>query len=149
MNVHIQRGRDHGLPSYNGVRRAFGLPPARRIRDVNPDPGLVADLSSVYGTPDDIDPWVGMLAEPHAPGAMVGETLRAVLRDQFRRLRDGDRFWYESYLAPELVNLVEEQTLAVILRRNTEIGDEIPDDVFRVTSASGRLDAPGPARTGR
>ena len=62
---------------------------------------------------------------------MVGETLRAVLADQFRRLRDGDRFWYQHRLNPALVRLVEEQTLAVIIRRNTEIGDEIPDDVFR------------------
>ena len=58
--------------------------------------------------------------------------IEAVLADQFRRLRDGDRFWYQNYLTPGLVRLVEAQTLATILRRNTEIGDEIGDDVFRV-----------------
>jgi hypothetical protein len=37
---------------------------------------------------------VGALAEDHAPGADVGPLTRAVLVDQFTRLRDGDRFFY-------------------------------------------------------
>ena len=128
-SLNIQRGRDHGLASYPEVRSAYGLPPRRGF----PGNREVAEkLSSVYVTTEEIDPWVGMLAERHVEGAMVGETLRAVLVDQFTRLRDGDRFWYQNRLSPELVRMVERQTLAVIIRRNTEIGDEIPDDVFRV-----------------
>lgn len=56
-------------------------------------------LSNVYGSDVDmVDPWIDMLAEPHVEGAIVGETLHAVLSDQFRRPRDGDRFWYDAYL---------------------------------------------------
>ena len=73
----------------------------------------------------------GVIAERHVDGAMVGETLRRVIAEQFQRLRDGDRFWYQHSLNPELVKVVEAQTLAVIIRRNTAIGEEIPDDVFR------------------
>ncbi|MGI9242702.1 MAG: peroxidase family protein, partial [Verrucomicrobiales bacterium] len=131
-SLNIQRGRDHGLPSYNGVREAYGLPAVSSFSEINPDPSVVNRLSSVYVSPDDIDPWVGMLAEQHVEGAMVGETHRAVLADQFRRLRDGDRFWYQNYLKAELAQVVEEQTLARIIRRNTGVGDEIPEDVFRV-----------------
>jgi len=128
--LNIQRGRDHGLPSYNAVRVTFGMPAAQSFADVSPDPQVQADLASMYDSPDDIDPWIGMLAEPHKPGAMVGETLWRVLRDQFMRLRDGDRFWYQSYLPIDLQQQVESQTLASIIRRNTSIGDELPDDVF-------------------
>ncbi len=65
-------------------------------------------------------------------GGLVGETFSVILRDQFERLRDGDRFWYENYLSPSAVLWVENQTLARIIRRNTKIKHEIQDNVFIV-----------------
>lgn len=130
--LNIQRGRDHGLPSYNRVRLDFGWPAARTFAEVNPDPNVQQRLSEAYAGVDDIDAWLGGLSEPVAPGALVGETWLRVLSDQFRRFRAGDRFWYQRYLPPELVTLVEAQTLATIIRRNSSIDDEIGDDVFRV-----------------
>jgi hypothetical protein len=131
-SLNIQRGRDHGLPGYNRVRVDYGLPAAAGFADVNPDPAVQAELAAAYATVDDVDVWVGGLSEPHVAGAMVGETFFAVLADQFVRLRDGDRFWYQSYLPPLFRNLVEQSTLARIIRRNTEIGPELQPDVFRV-----------------
>ena len=133
--LNIQRGRDHGLPGYNAVRAAFGLPEAIEFTDVNPDPVVAGQLASVYDSCDDIDPWVGMLAEPHAPGAMVGQTLRVVLAEQFQRMRDGDRFWYESYLPAEMVELVNAQNLSTVLRRTTGLDTEIGDNPFLVPPA--------------
>ena len=76
-----------------------------------------------------------MLAEAHTSGAMVGETLMAVLSDQFQRLRDGDRFWYDNYLSPDLRDFVNHQTLSRIIQRNTNIsGGDIQDNVFLVSS---------------
>ncbi len=132
VSLNIQRGRDHGLPSYNAVRTAFGRQPATSFAQVNPDPVVMQRLSSAYDSVDDIDAWVGLLAEKHRPGAFVGETLLRVLRDQFTRLRDGDRFWYQSYLPRHLVRQVNRTSLADIIRRNTGIGNEIQDDVFKV-----------------
>ncbi|MEZ5300802.1 MAG: peroxidase family protein [Verrucomicrobiales bacterium] len=147
-SLNIQRGRDHGLPGYNALRRAMGLRPARRFSDVNPDPAVAARLAAAYNDPDQIDAWVGGLAEPHAPGAMVGPLILAVVRDQFTRLRDGDRFWYQGYLSPELADLVEAQTLAAIIRRNTGIGDELPDNVFIAGTPDPQTNpAPSPSRT--
>ncbi len=130
--LNIQRGRDHGLPSYNEVRAAFGLEPAATFADVNPDPAVQQDLRAAYASVDDLDLWVAGLAEPHLPGAMVGETFRAILIEQFERLRSGDRFWYQSYLPEDMIAVVEGQTLARIIRRNTGIGRELPAKVFRV-----------------
>lgn len=130
--LNIQRGRDHGLPSYNVVRAAFDLAPVATFADINPDPAVQADLRAAYGTVDDLDLWVAGLAESHLPGAMMGETFRTILIEQFERLRSGDRFWYQSYLPEDLVDLVERQTLSRIIRRNTGIGAELPARVFRV-----------------
>lgn len=140
-SLNIQRGRDHGLPSYNQVRRDFGLRPKRGFAEVNRDPAVFESLASVYNSVEDIDAWIGMLAEPHVPGAVVGETLFSVLRDQFLRLRDGDRFWYQNHLPESLLRIVEQQTLSRIIRRNTDVGLELPDNVFHV--ADGGATGPG------
>ena len=57
---------------------------------------LRAKLRRLYGHPGNIDVWVGGLLETVVPGGRVGPTVSCLLIDQFRRLRDGDRFWYES-----------------------------------------------------
>jgi hypothetical protein len=99
-SLNIQRGRDHGLPGYDEVRANFGLRRVSSFAQISSSPEVQAKLASVYTSPDDVDLWVGGLAENHVPGAMVGETFFVILRDQFERLRAGDRFWYESYLPP-------------------------------------------------
>ncbi|MGJ8637441.1 MAG: peroxidase family protein [Phycisphaerales bacterium] len=128
--LNLQRGRDHGLPDYNQVRVSVGLAPVASFAEINPDPEFVERLEAAYASVDQIDPWIGLLAEPHRPGAFVGETLMRVLRDQFVSLRDGDRYWYETYLPPSMVNEVNQTTLATIIRANSEIGPELQDDVF-------------------
>lgn len=67
----------------------------------------------------------------------MGETCQRILLDQFARLRDGDRFYYESSLPREMV---QEQTLARIIKRNTAIGNELSENVFVKGSGSLRLE---------
>ncbi len=141
--LNIQRGRDHGLDRYNRVRGNLGLRPADGFADVSSDPVVRARLASVYDTVDDVDLSVGALAEDHRRGAMVGETVLRILKDQFERLRDGDRFWYQTYLSDSLVRMVEEETLARIIRRNTAIEDELQEEALRVTGRSSGSDAQG------
>jgi len=130
--LNIQRGRDHGLPSYNEARRAFGLPPARTFADVTDSPETAARLASVYADVDDVDLWVGGLAETPVPGALVGPLVHAILSEQFETLRDGDRLWYARTLSAERRRQVENTRLSDVIRRNTDIGTEITDDVFHV-----------------
>ncbi|MDY7095265.1 MAG: peroxidase family protein, partial [Acidobacteriota bacterium] len=99
VSLNIQRGRDHGLPSYNRARRALGLPPARGFADITTNPELRQRLRATYDNVGQVDLWVGGLAEDPLPGAMLGETFSVILIDQFTALRDGDRFWYERALS--------------------------------------------------
>lgn len=127
--MNIQRGRDHGLPGYNAARVSYGLAPAASWADVSSDPDVQARLSQVYATVDDVDIWVGALAEDHVSG-MVGELALWAMTAQFEALRDGDRFWYERTLTSS--EWGEITTLANIIRRNTLIAGEIQDNVFLV-----------------
>lgn len=145
-SLNIQRGRDHGLPGINEVRKSFGLKPFRQFRDISDDRKTVDSLASVYKSVDEIDPWVGGLAEKTRRGALVGETIHAVLRDQFIRLRDGDRFWYQNHLNRELQQLVEQQSLLKVIQRNTEISKEISPNLWKVApprSGGSGPDGPG------
>src|SRR5262249_55691611 len=94
-SLNIQRGRDHGLADYNTVRAAYGLPRVRSFADITSDVALQNSLKQVYGTMNNIDLWVGVLAEDHVRGSSTGPLMRRILADQFERLRDGDRFWYQ------------------------------------------------------
>ena len=94
--LNIQRGRDHGLADYNSMRAAVGLPRVTSFTGISSDAAVQSALQSVYASVDDVDAWVGGLAEDHIPGASVGALFSRVMVDQFRRLRDGDRYWYEG-----------------------------------------------------
>lgn len=128
-SLNIQRGRDHEIPAYNDLREALGL---HRIESFD-DPAFKGDfgqrLASVYDSPDDIDAWVGGLAEQNYGDSALGVTMSLILKDQFERLRDGDRFYYENqYSGAELWQL-DNLTMADIIKRNTDI-ENIQDNVF-------------------
>lgn len=55
----------------------------------------------MYSSVNEIEPFVGMLAENHLQGAIVGLTLGCVLAEQFRNLKYGDRFWFENEEGPQ------------------------------------------------
>ncbi|MDE0497272.1 MAG: peroxidase family protein [Acidimicrobiaceae bacterium] len=138
--LNIQRGRDHGLSDFNTVREAYGLDPVASFADISSDAGVQQALTDAYGNVDDLDLWPAALAEDHADGASVGTTLQAVIGEQFRRLRDGDRFWFENdpfFVAnTDLLDDVRDTTLADIIRRNTSVGSELSDNAFVVPDGS-------------
>jgi hypothetical protein len=129
-SLNIQRGRDHGLPTFAAMRTALKLRPVKNFQDVNPSRQVTRELDNAYDSPADIDLWIGGLAEADRPGSMVGEVFHRILVDQFIRVRDADRFWYEKSLPSEMVRMVNAQTLSVIIRRNTNIRSEIPNNSF-------------------
>jgi len=128
----IQRGRDHGIPGYNKVRKAYGLAEKKSFAEITSDTALQQKLSETYNSVNDIDPWIGCLCEDHLPGAPVGELIIAILREQFRRLRDGDRFWYQNdeNLSSFELDIINNSTLGEVLTRNTDL--DFSENVFYV-----------------
>lgn len=132
-SINIQRGRDHGLPSYNDARAAMGLSRHKSFSDITNDNSLSQALQGMYGSVDDIDLWVGGLAEstPGDSGSQLGSLFHEIVKHQFSALRDGDRFWYENYLSDNELYRVQDTTLSKVIRANTNIGLELPRNVFK------------------
>jgi hypothetical protein len=147
-SLNIQRGRDHGLADYNQTRIDYGLAPVTSFAEISSDPAIQASLAAVYSSVDDIDVWVGGLAEDPMPGALVGELVGEIMLDQFRRLRDGDRFWYQSYFSGALLAEIEATRLGNVIRRNTDIGDELQSNVFFSTQLPAVPNLPALSRPG-
>ncbi|XP_024941006.1 dual oxidase isoform X3 [Cephus cinctus] len=97
--LNIMRGRDNGLPDYNTARAHFKLPRRKTWNEINPalfnkNPELLRTFMEIYSNNlNNIDIYVGgMLESTDGPG----ELFTAVIEDQFLRLRDSDRFWFEN-----------------------------------------------------
>ena len=131
-SLNIQRGRDHGLADYNTVREAYGLPRVTRFDQITSDQTLQSRLAATYGSVNDIDLWIGGLAEDHLPNSSVGITFTRILVEQFARLRDGDRFWYQNVFPAEVVHEIQDTSLAEIIQRNTHLSS-LQENVFFFT----------------
>ncbi|KAG8440375.1 hypothetical protein GDO86_006217 [Hymenochirus boettgeri] len=135
----IQQGRDFGLSYYNHAREYFGLLPITNWRDIDPSiyqrkKQIIDSLAKLYS--DNI----GKLEL--IPGVMLesdgdpGELLTAIMIDQFQRLRDGDRFWFENvknglFSIEEIVKIKNTTFHDVILAVTMADPGNIQQDVFR------------------
>lgn len=131
-SININRGRERGLPDFNSVREALGLPAYDIFSQINfSNAGAIFDLRAAYSNIDRVDPWVGMLAERPMPGSILGETVTEILTRQFTALRDGDRFFYlnDPVLTEAEKETISKTTLNKIIMRNTSI-ELMQDNVF-------------------
>ena len=127
--INIQRGRDQGLPDYNTLRESVGLERLQDFSEMTSNQSLAEMFELVYGTPDNADSWIAVISEDHLPGTMTGETIYTILVDQFTRLRDGDRFYFEHAIDDtELVGEIKATRLSDVIERNTSL--HVQDEVF-------------------
>ncbi|KAM4766255.1 dual oxidase 2 isoform 1-T1 [Cyanocitta cristata] len=89
----VQRGRDLGLPTYNQVRERFGLKPLQNWSNLasHLEPQVLQNVAALYAN--------NMAGLELLPGGMLeadGSLFSTIILDQFVRLRDSDRFWFEN-----------------------------------------------------
>lgn len=128
--LNIQRGRDHGLQTYNEYRVLCNLTRARTFDDLSREVArpIIERLKKTYEHVDDIDLFPGGLIETPLHGGLLGPTFGCILGIQFRNLRKCDRFWYEN--VDPLVRFTDSQlteirkvTLSRLLCDNCEAVD--------------------------
>jgi peroxidase len=97
---------------------------------------IAARLQGIYGNVNNIDAFVGMLAEPHVAGTEFGELQLAIWTRQFQALRDGDRFFYGNDQGLTSIrnqySIDFRRTLGQIIADNTDADDEAGINVFLV-----------------
>ncbi|NXJ25412.1 DUOX2 oxidase, partial [Dicrurus megarhynchus] len=89
----VQRGRDLGLPTYNQVRERFGLKPLQNWSNLasHLEPQVLQKVAALYAN--------NLAGLELLPGGMLeadGSLFSTIILDQFVRLRDSDRFWFEN-----------------------------------------------------
>ncbi|MGB4838119.1 MAG: peroxidase family protein [Saprospiraceae bacterium] len=145
-SINIQRGRDHGLPDYNTIRKYYTGRGVRKFSEITNDTEKVNGLKDLYGNVDNIDLWVGLLAEDNLAGKSVGKTISEMLKVQFEKLRDGDFYYYQNdpYLTKNVKDRIQKSSLSDLLIRNTKIltfqsnvffSEPCPEEVLGTTSA--------------
>ncbi|KAM7396877.1 hypothetical protein PAMP_019883 [Pampus punctatissimus] len=134
----IQRGRDFGLRSYTEVRKALDLPPVKMFEDINPElnstnPQLLHDIAELYDrdvSKLELFPG-GLLESLNGPGPVFS----AIILDQFERIRNGDRFWFENkqngLFTDEEIQMIRNVTFHDILTAVTSAeATDIQNNVF-------------------
>nr|XP_010590187.1 thyroid peroxidase isoform X3 [Loxodonta africana] len=135
-SLNLQRGRDHGLPGYNEWREFCSLPRLETQADLNTainNRSVAEKIMNLYKHPDNIDVWLGGLAENFLPRARTGPLFACIIGKQMKALRDGDRFWWENrHIFTEAQRReLEKHSLSRIICDNTGL-TRVPIDAFQV-----------------
>ena len=103
------------------------------------NPGVVDVLRRQYKTVEDIDLFVGGSSEKPLNSGVVGPTFACIIGEQFRRIREGDRFWYEnadqdgSFTSAQLAE-IKKVTLSALLCRNSHLSIMQPNAFLTPTN---------------
>ncbi|HEX3358530.1 MAG TPA: peroxidase family protein, partial [Tepidisphaeraceae bacterium] len=138
----VQRDRDNGIPDYNSLRVAMGLPAVTSFAQITSNVQVQQELAAAYpGGVNTIDAFEGGLAEDHVAGSDVGPLFQAIMVDQFARLRNGDRFFYlnENFTPEEMRIIRQGNTLAQTIENNTDITNLQSDVMVFRASVSGTV----------
>lgn len=121
LSLNIQRGREHGLATYSAVAPLFGLDQPESFADLTSDADLASQLASLYDSVDDVDLWIGLLAADEEDGTEFGLLMNRIVGDEFRRLMEGDRFFFawDDELSELEKQLIANTTLSDVIARNT------------------------------
>ncbi|KAJ3383875.1 hypothetical protein HDU84_003315 [Entophlyctis sp. JEL0112] len=146
--IGIQRGRDLGFPDYNSCRAAFNLTVVKNWEDLTNDTEVQNVLAALYQNISNLDVSVGeklgTFAESHIGNSLVGPLAQASIREQFQRLRDGDRYWYENdgVLTDEEEQDFEQFGLGDLVTLNTNITYYPGNPFVAITDLSYFLNGP-------
>lgn len=107
------------------LSKELGLEEVFSFQEITSDAFTRRVLEELYGDVNDVDAYVGGMAEDHVPNTNIGPLFYASLKDQYQRIRDGDRLYYENtqnglFTADQIAE-IKATGLRDIILRNTGI----------------------------
>ncbi|XP_059802599.1 dual oxidase 1-like [Hypanus sabinus] len=133
----LQLGRDNGLPTYNTMRQVYQLPTISKWSEINSNLSneneeIFTKLAEEYGNDiSKLELWPGGLLERSGENELFSK----IVIEQFQRIRDGDRYWFENLqnglFTVEEVNKIQNTTFFDVLVNALNTNEkEIQKDVF-------------------
>ncbi|KAI9151177.1 DOMON domain-containing protein frrs1L [Blastocladiella emersonii ATCC 22665] len=137
------RARDYLIPGYAQMRQSMALSAPKTFADIHPDFADV--LAKAYASVDDVDALVGGLLERRDMyESNVGPMFSRSIVNQFKALRDGDRFWFENpgVMRAEHLAEIRNTSLRQIIMRNVKQSTRtFPNNIWQVVPDPPPLDA--------
>jgi len=160
ITLDIARQRFNTLPNYQRIRKhyrnvdpvtdnIYGAPgcpayletsnaddPIECFEYITSDSVLANKLKNVYKKVNLIDAVIGVTSEDKVPGTSFGHTQGNLIVEQFKKYRDGDRFFYKNlinsgFFTTSEKNAILGTTMSTLIKRNFNVGEEIPANVFQ------------------
>ena len=136
--LNIQRGRDHGIPTYGRWRQYCGLQAINSFNDLEKVmPASVAEeFSKLFARPGDIDLFAAGVSETPTGGFQTGPTFQCLFREQFQRFRDGDRYFFLNpgvFSTRKQRDEIQKTSMARILCDNLDDIVSVNKDAFTQT----------------
>jgi len=131
------RANLYNLPNCNANETSPSPDPIGCFNYVNSNATIANTLRDLYGKLTNINFYTSVVAE-EPELAVIGRTSARIIADQFKRVRNADRWWFESELSGftprEKRELKRDMKLAVLLDRNFPTLN-VQEDAFYVPEA--------------
>ena len=140
--INLQRSREHGIRGYIDWRHFCGLKRKSAFDGYKKEilnKNLRDKLQFVYNSTDNhIDLFAAGLAETPTNGKLVGPTFQCIIGLQFKKLRDGDRFWFErsEVFTRHQRYEIRKVTMGKVLCLTLKGIVSLQEDVFKVFNAT-------------
>eukprot|EP01084_Bolivina_argentea_P086992 157184_1 len=162
MSSDIHRGRLHGIPNYNEIRKIwykydecteeecdlyYGIDESvinntiddiELFNKITSNETLAIELQSLYSKVNNIDAIIGLFVEDkiNEERDLLPPTMRNIILSEYIRKRDGDRFWYENdQFSNNEMKQIKDTNFKTLLERNLQI-ENLPENVFYVPNAN-------------
>ncbi|XP_076304023.1 salivary peroxidase/catechol oxidase-like isoform X2 [Tachypleus tridentatus] len=135
--INIQRGRDHGIKGYSSYSQMCNGLLLSSFDDFDTLMPITVrqKLQALFESVEDVDLFSGGVSEYPLSEAVVGPTFGCIIGNQFARIKQGDRFYFENVneagsFTKDQREELQKVTLAGIICANGDGIDTIQSRVF-------------------
>ena len=132
VSINVQRGRDHGIPPYTKYKK-YCQEKYFTKAEFRDDAEIEERVKPVYkGDMDNLDLFVGGILEKPVNDGLLGPTFSCIIGEQFKNLRDGDRFFYThpGVFKKDQLKEILKTSLSKVVCDNSKTIETVPRRAF-------------------